>query len=111
LTADFDLLMALWRDGQRRVEAAEPELRRTLERVVDALVAELRRRLGVTVTTAEIAAYYLAEGTDWCFQAAYEAAPQTPEAWDVATVAGAAFARFARAAVDWSGGVRKLADE
>lgn len=111
MAADFDLLMTLWRDGQQRVDAAEPELRRKLESVVDVLVAELRRRLGVTVTTAEIAEYYLSEGTDWCFQAAHAAAPDTPEAWDMATVGGAAFARFARGALDWSGGVRKFSED
>ncbi len=33
-------------------------------------------------------------------------APSSPEAWDVGTVAGAAFARYARRAIDWGGGVR-----
>lgn len=103
--------MLLWREGQERIDAAKPAQRRQLERVVDALVADLRRRLGVTVTTADIAAYYLSAGTDWCFQLAYATAPDTPEAWDVATVAGAAFARFARGALDWSGGVRQLSEE
>jgi hypothetical protein len=111
VAADFDLLMALWREGQERVEAAKPAQRRQLERVVDALVADLRRRLGVTVTTAEIAAYYLSVGTDWCFELAYATAPDTPEAWDLTTVAGAAFARFSRGALDWSGGVRQLSED
>lgn len=106
---DADLLMALWEDGQRRVAAAEPAShQRTLERVVDDICAELRRRVGGNFTTSELAEYYLREGTDWCYAIAYTSAPADPDAWDTATVAGAAFARHARRAIDWGGGVRRL---
>jgi hypothetical protein len=108
---DFDLLMGLWLDGQRRVDAADPPARRVLERVTDAIYLELRRRLGGKFTTDELAEFYLREGTDWCFEIAYSTAPSAPEAWDTATVAGAAFARYARRAIDWGGGVRREADE
>lgn len=107
----FDVLMGLWEDGQRRVATAEPAARHVLERVTDAIYLELRRRLGGKFTTNELAEYYLHEGTDWCFEIAYSAAPSAPEAWDTATVAGAAFARYARRAIDWGGGVRREADE
>lgn len=108
---DFDLLMGLWEDGQRRVAEAEPATCRVLERVVGDIYTELRRRLGGKFTTGELADYYLREGTDWCFQVAYSSAPSEPEAWDTATVAGAAFARYARSASDWGGGVRRIAEE
>ncbi len=107
---DFDLLMALWEDGQRCIDQAAPERREALERVASVILAELRRRIGGRFTTADLAAYYRQAGTDWCLQVATDTAPGTPEAWDVATVAGAAFARYARAAADWGGGVRH-ADE
>ena len=108
---DFDVLMALWEDGTRRIAAADPAERRVLERVSDDIYLELRRRLGGTFTTDELAALYLSGGTDWCFEIAYNAAPSSPEAWDTGTVAGAAFARYARRAVDWGGGVRQVAEE
>jgi hypothetical protein len=108
---DFDLLMGMWQDGQRRINEAEPGERRVLERVADDIYLELRRRLGGNFTTDELAKYYLSEGTDWCFEVAYTSAPSSPEAWDMATVAAAAFARYARRAIDWGGGVRREAEE
>ena len=101
---DFDLLMSLWDDGRRRIAAADPAERRVMERVVDDIYLELRRRLGGRFTTTELAAFYLSEGTDWCFQIAYTVAPSDPEAWDMATVAGAAFAGYAHHAADYGGG-------
>jgi hypothetical protein len=108
---DFDVLMGLWQDGARRIAAAEPAERRLLERVSDDIYLELRRRLGGKFTTDELAEFYLRAGTDWCFEVAYNSAPGNPEAWDTGTVAGAAFARYARRAIDWGGGVRREADE
>jgi hypothetical protein len=108
---DFDVLMNLWEDGQRRIAASEPAERRVLEGVADDILVELRRRLGGKFTTDELADYYLKAGTDWCFEVAYNSAPSSPDAWDIATVAGAAFARYARRATDWGGGVRREAEE
>ncbi len=110
MATDFDVLMGLWEDGQRRIAESEPAERRLLERVVDEIVLELRRRLGGRFLTDELAAYYLSEGTDWCFQIAYTTAPSSPEAWDTGMVAGAAFARYARQAADYGGGVRRSDD-
>jgi len=67
---------------------------------------ELRRRLGGSFTTQELASLYVEQGTDWCFQLATRVAPRTPSAWDVTTVAGAAFAQYAREASDYSVGRR-----
>ena len=111
MAADFDLLMGLWEDGLRRIAQAEPRQRRTLERVVDELVGELRRRMGGRFLVDELAGYYLSEGTDWCFQIAVTSAPGEPEAWDTGMVAGAAFARYARQAADFGGGARRGGDE
>jgi hypothetical protein len=69
-------------------------------------VLELRRRLGGPFTTDELAALYLREGTDWCFEIAVRVAPREPAAWDLTTVAGAAFARYVRQASDFAGGAR-----
>ncbi|MGC9221258.1 MAG: hypothetical protein ACP5H2_07895 [Solirubrobacteraceae bacterium] len=106
MRSDFEQLIVLWEDGQRRIAALSGSQRRAYEDVVDAVVLELRRRLGGKFTTEELAAYFLSEGTDWCFEVAYKAAPGRPDMWDVATVGGAAFARYARSASDFGGGQR-----
>jgi hypothetical protein len=97
----FDDLFGLWQEGERRLARAEPEDRQALERVVDELVLELRRRLGGPFTTDELARLYTSEGTDWAFGVATRVAPANPAAWDMPTVAGAAFARYAREASDF----------
>ena len=102
----FDQLFSLWQEGMRRLESADPSVRPALERVVDALVLELRRRLGGPFTTDELAALYLEQGTDWCFEIAVRVAPREPAAWDLTTVAGAAFVRYVRQASDFAGGSR-----
>ncbi len=98
---DFDDANLLWRDGQNRLSAADPADRPALDRVVGEIVAALRRRLGGPFTKQELADLYSNEGIDWCFQLATRAAPGTPAAWDLSTVAGAAFARYAREASDF----------
>ncbi len=102
----FEELIGLWQEGERRLARAEPAERPVLERVVDELVLELRRRLGGLFTTAELADLYSRQGTDWCFDVATRVAPLTPAAWDMTTVAGAAFARYAREATDYTVGRR-----
>ena len=102
----FDQVIGLWREGERRLSQAEPADRPALERVVDELVGELRRRLGGPFTAEELAALYTEQGTDWCFDIATRIAPGNPAAWDLTTVAGAAFARYLREASDYAGGRR-----
>jgi hypothetical protein len=97
----FDQVIGLWRDGERRLARADPAQRPALERVKEELVLELRRRLGGPFTSEELASLYLEQGTDWCFDVATRVAPASPEAWDMTTVAGAAFATYAREAVDY----------
>jgi len=103
--ADFETDFLQWRDGERRLAEAPPERQPTLERVVDAIVAELRRRLGGPYTTAELAALY-DDGTDWAVEVAVRAAPDDPWAWDPRVVVDAAFARYVRGARDFAGGRR-----
>jgi len=111
VTLRFDDAIGLWREGQRRLAATDPPLRFALERVTDALVDELRRRLGGSFTTEELARYYGEHGIDWCFDIAVRTAPGDPEAWDLTTVAGAAFARYVREASDYAGGARILRED
>ena len=97
----FDDAFGLWQEGERRLAQAEPADRQALERVIDEVVLELRRRLGGPFTTQELARLSIEEGTDWCFAIATRVAPANPAAWDVPTVTGAAFARYAREATDY----------
>jgi hypothetical protein len=107
----FDDVIGLWREGQRRLAQADPAVRPALDRVTDALVDELRRRVGGMFTTEELARYYIDEGIDWCFDIAVRVAPGNPEAWDLTTVAGAAFARYVREASDYAGGARIVRED
>lgn len=111
MASDFEQLIGLWEDGARRIAELEPSGQRASEAVVAELTLELRRRLGGRFTTNELAAYYLREGTDWCFQIACRVAPGTPEVWDMTLVAGAAFARYAHAAADYGGGILHYDEE
>jgi hypothetical protein len=97
----FDDAYVLWLDGARRLARAEPQDQAALERVTEAVVDELRRRLGGPFTTAELAQLYTTDGTDWVFAIATRVAPGNPAAWEIPTVGGAAFARYAREASDF----------
>ena len=102
----FEELIGLWEEGARRLAQFDGDQRAAIDQVIAAVVLELRRRVGGTFTTDQLAACYLEQGTDWCFDLAVRIAPSTPEAWDITVVAGAAFARCARFASDYGGGRR-----
>ena len=107
----FEEVIGLWRDGERRLSLADPADGPALRRVTDAIVVELRRRLGGTFTAQELVDVYAEHGTDWCFDIATRVAPNDPAAWDMTTVANAAFARYLREASDYAGGRRILGDD
>ncbi len=96
-----------WQEGERRLNDAPPDERRTLDRVVARVVAELRRRLGGRFTSDELVALY-DEGTTWVMDIAAGVAPEDPWAWDPRIAADAAFARYLREAEDFAGGRRLL---
>lgn len=87
-----------WRDGERRVAAAEPRHRAALEDAVDAVVSELRRRLGA-FGVHELADLYGA-GTDRI----EDLARARGAGLEAAAVVDAGFARYARQASDFAGG-------
>jgi hypothetical protein len=101
----FEAAFFHWQQGERRLRQAPPDRRPVLERVTERLVDELRRRLGSTFTSEELARLY-GEGTDWCLPVAASTAPDAPWAWEAETVADAAFGRYVRDAVDFAGGQR-----
>jgi len=100
----FETAIQQWRTGEQFVGEAPRDQQPALRRVEDALVGELRRRLGGTFAVDELADLYDA-GTSWCLDVAARTAPGAPFSWD-ARVADAAFARYAREAVDFAGGRR-----
>ena len=105
----FDTAAYQWQEGERRVNDAPAEQRRTLDRVVERAVSELRRRLGGPFTADELVRLYEDQGTTWVVDIASSIAPDDPWAWDQ-RVADAAFARYLREATDYAGG-RRLADD
>jgi len=108
--ASFELVQQEWRQGERRAADAPPAQHAAIDRVVDALVAELRRRLGSTFTVDALVDLY-ARGTSWCMEIAFAIAPGAPLAWDPRTTADAAFARYVREAQDYAGGRRVSAED
>lgn len=99
----FDNAIYQWQQGERRLSRAQSERRLMLQRIVDTLVVELRKRLGGRFTAEELAELY-ERGTSWCLQSAMDIAPDDPWAWDSRVVVDAAFARYLREAVDYAGG-------
>jgi len=106
---DFENARAQWDEGQRRLADAPEDEQRMLERVTQTIQAELRRRLGGAFTVDELVELY-EQGTDWTTDIAVSVAPEDPYAWDVRTVADAAFGRYLRSATDYAGGRRLMRD-
>jgi hypothetical protein len=103
----FENAIYQWQQGERRLLAAPPERAALQRRVTDALVAELRRRLGGRFSSAELVELY-ERGTAWCLQVAMKVAPEDPWAWEAGIVVDAAFARYLREAADYAGGRREI---
>ena len=86
-----------WEEGNRRVRDAS-----RLEPAVGLVLDELRRRLGGAFSIEELASFY-AEGTDWAVELAQTRGP----VGQGSEVVDAAFARYAREARDYAGGVSR----
>ncbi|MGC1166660.1 MAG: hypothetical protein WA862_11190 [Solirubrobacterales bacterium] len=91
-----------WEEGHRELQAlSDPRARRLADRLIEAIRDELRRRIGVTFTAAELADLY-GRGTDWCLQVAIDVAPAAES--DAQSLADAAFWLYLRGAGDFAGG-------
>jgi hypothetical protein len=88
-----------WRDGDRRLAETPEPARADLDEAADAVIEELRKRLGSTFLLEELADLY-ARGTDWATELARRHAAGT----DSAAVVDAAFARYARESSNFAGG-------
>jgi hypothetical protein len=94
-----------WDEGKRRLagEGEDTARSRHLDLLVDAVIDELRRRLGQTFTLGELAGAY--DGADdWVRDVILTAMPPRSRAsvGDTAVIQDAAFARYALGAVDYS---------
>ncbi len=105
----FENAIYQWHQGERRLAAAPAERTPTLERVIAALVAELRRRLGGRFSSEELVELY-ARSSGWCLQVAMNTAPDDPWAWEANMVIDAAFGRYLREASDYAGGKRAVVE-
>lgn len=96
-----------WEEGYRRFQSLQGDPRdyRLADRVVAAVRVELRRRIGPTFHSSELANLYGA-GTDWCVATATGAVSIPPI--DPQDLADAAFWLYLRGAADFAGG-RQLA--
>ena len=100
--AEVESARRVWEDGYRRlldVARAEPSGER-LHAQVDAVLAELRRRLGGAFTLGELASTYLA-AERWSRDAVAEHAPAPGWPRTHALVEAAAFHVYARGAQDY----------
>ena len=91
-----------WRDGDRRLAGTSEPARADLDRAADVVIEELRKRLGSTFLVEELADLYH-QGTDW----ATELAARNAAGTDAAAVVDAAFARYAREASNFAGGLAR----
>ncbi len=91
-----------WEEGARELAAiADPRQRRLADRVVNAIRVELRRRIGPTFSSEQLADLY-GQGTDWAQQIAIDVAPDAAD--DAHILADAAFWIYLRGAGDFAGG-------
>jgi hypothetical protein len=87
-----------WEEGRDRL--AEPgRLRAVRLRIADAVQEEVRRRVGVAFTLAQLARVY-DDASSWYFDLAARIAPRQPEAWDPAVALDGAFGLHMRRASD-----------
>jgi len=103
----FETALYQWQQGERRLRSEPPERRALCERVTEALVVELRRRLGGRFSCEELVELY-EHGTAWCLPVAMKVAPEDPSAWEAGVVVDAAFCRYLREAADYAGGRREV---
>lgn len=101
--AELESARREWEDGHRRLldQAREPAERERLLSQVDAIGAELRRRVGGTFTLRELAAAY-AGAEEWSRATVSESAPAPGWPRTLSLVEAAAFHLYSRGAQDYA---------
>jgi hypothetical protein len=97
-----DLARQQWEEGARRLEEAarDPVEHGRLLTMVDALLDELRRRVGSTYTLSELSEAYT-HADRWAHEVVAEAAPVPGWPRGLTMAADTAFHLYARGAVDY----------
>ena len=92
-----------WEDGRRRIERtrSDPEAYARLSAQVELVAAELRRRVGLTYTLADLARLY-DRADDWAREVLDDAREETGPPPETATITDAAFHLYARGASDYA---------
>jgi hypothetical protein len=103
--AALDVVLARqqWEEGRRRIERArsDPVAYARLASQVELVASELRRRLGLTFTLADLARAY--DGAEeWARDVLEDARDEGAPLPDTATIADAAFHVYARGASDYA---------
>src|SRR5262245_338224 len=101
----LDNALFQWEAGATRLHylSAERATARSANRAVEAIRDELRRRIGPTFSAQQLAELY-SQGTDWCLEAARNAAPMEAVDLDPQAIVDGAFFLYLRGAYDYSGG-------
>jgi hypothetical protein len=94
-----------WEEGHARLRdlSRDPRMAGRVNRAVEAVRDELRRRIGPTFSTAELAELY-SRGTDWCLEAATQAGAVDTTDLDPQAITDGAFYLHLRGATDYAGG-------
>jgi hypothetical protein len=102
MAADVENARRDWETGWRRLqeESREAGAAERLNRQVEVVTAELRRRVGGTFTLAELADAY-ADAERWAREAVAERAPAPGWPRALALALDAAFHLYARGALDY----------
>ena len=103
MAADVESARRDWEDGYRRLVAVtnDPTASDRLHQQVDAIVAELRKRVGATFTLAQLADAYAAS-EKWLREAVAEHAPVADWPRTITVAGDAAFHLYARGALDYA---------
>jgi hypothetical protein len=91
-----------WEEGEARVTRSTEDSgrRMLLERVVDAIMYELEKRLGQTFTGMDLVREY-ERAEPWALEVASRIAPEDPWAWEQSVVLDAACFRMGRRTQDY----------
>jgi hypothetical protein len=95
-----------WEEGETRIRQADPRESRELDRAARLVVDEIRKRLGGAFTLEELAELY-GEGTDWV----RDEVQRRFDDVQLTAAVDAGFLRYARSAMDYAGGRRRVLDE
>lgn len=103
MTADVESARSDWEGGYRRLVAAtdDPLGGPRLHAQVDAIVSELRKRVGATYTLSQLADAY-AGSEAWLHETVDEHAPVPDWPRTLAVAGDAAFHLYARGAIDYT---------